>query len=491
MFIVLKAKFLSLLVMMTMLLGLLAACGPENATNTPVPPSPTVPPTNTALPPAPTNTTGTAGAGAQTTPGTGATTGKAVSAADQQLILDAITTTRELKSYHMTLDAGGEVFTQPVKVEGDYVAPDRAYFKGTLGGEPVEQLVAGGKTYRKDASGQWTEFNEEAPDTGMVPGAPTASDLTDTANVLEGLGSLMEAATGFTELGTETMHGVSTRHFAYKLDMSQMGDLSSSPEVAQMMQGLPPLGGGEIWIDPATKYVHKMTMDVDMGPLMQLFTQMLAGAFAGTPEPGTPTATPMAIPSLKFTIGMSFSKHNDPSITVPEPPAGSTSAPTATTGAMAEPTTDTGTSTDLGTATTGSTGTSGSGQTYKVGDSATLGGLKITVNSAKDVPATDFFKPEAGMRFVAVDVNFENTTGEPILVSSILMTKLKDGKGTEYDLDIGATVATGGKQPDGEVPANGTLSGPFGYQIPTDATDLQWVFSEFPSDNTVTFDIAP
>src|SRR5204863_9265782 len=100
---------------------------PENATNTPIPPSPTpVPPTNTAFPP-----TATTGAAAVATPGGGISipTGKAVSAADQQLIMDAITATHNLKSYHAVVEASGDMITESVKLEGDFVAPDKAYFK--------------------------------------------------------------------------------------------------------------------------------------------------------------------------------------------------------------------------------------------------------------------------------------------------------------------------------------------------------------------------
>src|SRR5690349_7216841 len=216
----LKTKLLLLPILLLMLAGLLAACGPENATPTAVPTATPPPPTSTPLPPPPTNTT--AAAAAPTTAGGGITvpSGSAVSAADQQLIMDAITGTKSLKSYHALVEATGDVFTQAVHVEGDYVAPDKAYFKGTLGGEQIEQLVVGGQAYRKDASGAWAPYVEATPSAEAIPGAGmSASSLTENANVLEGLDSLLQAASGFSDLGNDTVNGVSTRHFSYKLDV--------------------------------------------------------------------------------------------------------------------------------------------------------------------------------------------------------------------------------------------------------------------------------
>jgi hypothetical protein len=126
-----------------------------------------------------------------------------------------------------------------------------------------------------------------------------------------------------------------------------------------------------------------------------------------------------------------------------------------------------------------------------VGDTATIGGLEITVNSARTVAPTDFFKPEDGQKFVAVDVTFKNPTSAEILVSSLLMTEMQDSAGETYDLDISATVATGASQPDGEVAASGELTGPFGYQVPENATGLKWIFKEYPSGDQAVFEVNP
>src|SRR5690242_1357448 len=218
-----KLKYVSLLVLLSMLLGLLAACGGDNPTNTPVP----APPTNTTAPaptnttaPAPTNTTAPAAAATNTTAPAAAATdtpaasnsgtgsGTEASSAEMDMITQAFTATQELKSYHYTLKASGDVFTQTIDLQGDYVAPDKAYAKGSAGGETVEQLATGGKIYRKHATGKWVETPESAASAGNP-----AESVVQEANVLASVSTFTAAGTSYRNVGTETIDGVSTTHF--------------------------------------------------------------------------------------------------------------------------------------------------------------------------------------------------------------------------------------------------------------------------------------
>ena len=113
------------------------------------------------------------------------------------------------------------------------------------------------------------------------------------------------------------------------------------------------------------------------------------------------------------------------------------------------------------------------------------------MNSAKTVEPNDFLNHDEGKKFVAVNVTFKNSSGDAIPVSSLLMTEMQDGAGNKYDLDISATVATGESQPDGDVEANGELTGPFGYQVPEDATGLKWIFKEYPEGEEAVFEVNP
>ena len=292
-----KLKYVSLLVLLSMLLGVLAACGGDTPTNTPVPP----PPTNTTAPVA-AAATDTPAAGNS---GTGA--GTEASTADMDLITQAFTATQELKSYHYTLKASGDVFTQTLDLEGDYVAPDKAYAKGSSGGETVEQLATGGKLYRKDATGTWVETPESAASAGNP-----AESVVQEANVLASVSTFTAAGTAYRNVGTETIDGVSTTHFVGTIDAGKM----SGAEGLGVLGNVPPLGDISVWIDPQTKYVHKLDMNVDLGTFMETMAGV-EQALLGTATPGGPTAT--AVPSLKFVINMTVSKQNDPSISIPTP----------------------------------------------------------------------------------------------------------------------------------------------------------------------------
>ena len=483
-----KAKLVSLLVLTTMLLGMLAACGPESATNTPIPPSPTpVPPTNTAAPAA-TNTTG---AGAVPTPSDSGGTGQgtAATAADMALIMEALTNTRELKTYEFNMEISGDIITQTTKADGKY-ADGRTHANVTQGPVTSEYLAADGKNYML-VNGQWVE---QAEDAGGGGGLLDPSSLARSPNPLETLDSLNEAGSNFRDTGQdETINGVKTRHFTYDLDINKLmgsGDTSDTPpEMMDAIARLGKLGGGDMWIDPSAKQLHRLTMRLDFAKVLELMT-LAFSMLGGTPTPGGTPPTPT--PPINIDVKIDISKHNDSSITVPEPPAGSTAEPTATSELMAPESTPTEESSLLESTPTASTGSTGSpGQTYQVGDTATVGGLEITVNSAKTVEATDFFEPDAGMKFVAIDVTFKNPTSSAIPVSSLLMTEMQDSTGKTYDLDISATVATGASQPDGDVAAGGELTGPFGYQIPEDATGLKWIFKEYPEDEQAVFEVNP
>lgn len=128
---------------------------------------------------------------------------------------------------------------------------------------------------------------------------------------------------------------------------------------------------------------------------------------------------------------------------------------------------------------------------YAVGETAELNGLKITVNEFKEVEGTQFMQPEEGKRFLVVDVTFENTGSDAATVSSIMNMELKDDTGQSYNIDLGATTASEGKSPDGTIVAGDKLRGQVGYQVPTDATGLQWIFKEAIGSNRVVFVVAP
>jgi hypothetical protein len=128
-------------------------------------------------------------------------------------------------------------------------------------------------------------------------------------------------------------------------------------------------------------------------------------------------------------------------------------------------------------------------QSYAVGETAELNGIKVTLNEVKQVEGNQVFKPEAGKRFIVINATFENTTDKEVPISTLAQMELKDETGQAYTIDIGATSSVDGKQPDGMIAPGDKVRGPVGYHVPTDAKGLQWIFKEAFGSKRVVFDI--
>jgi hypothetical protein len=314
-----KAIILGVAIMLLAVVTLVACGGetPPTPTPTPVPPSPT------PVPPSPTPEPTRAVSPGRTTTSGGNTSGTAASQSDIALILDAITQTAKLNSYHYNLDLVSSEADQNATAEGDYVAPNKGYIKGTVAGEQVEQLMVGNDVYVKDPGGNWVP-RQVPTTTGTDIKLVDPSNFTSSANPLQGMGELLTTASNYRDLGEDNINGATTRHFSFEITA---GGASGMPqEVMGTMGNIPPLGGGEVWVDPDTKYVHRLIVSLDLGPMMDMMTRAIE-MMAGTPTPGGPTATPF--PAIKFDMQMDISRHNDPSIKVPDAPPGGSAATVA------------------------------------------------------------------------------------------------------------------------------------------------------------------
>ncbi len=455
-----KAMGLGLIVLILALAGLTACGGEAPATPTPLPPTATsAPPTATAAP------TAVSGGSGQTSGG------KAASDSDVKMLEDAVHETASLKSYHYTMNVDATDNQQTADIQGDYVAPDKGYVKGTLAGQSMEQLISGSHVFVKDASGKWVERQEPTANTDPMKIVDPATFASD-ANPVEGLNSLLEASTDWRDLGEDTVNGKKVRHFAFSLDAAKMmGD--SSGDLAKQAGGeLPSLGGGQIWIDTQTKYMHKISVKLDFAFLIKMLADAMTAAFGGTPTPGGPT--PTALPASDFEITMNISKHNDPSITVPDAPEVS-SEPTATTESLTIPTIGTNIGIGSGTTTT---------EVLNIGQTGEIDGLKVTLHSIRRTQKGALGDADAGKEYVILKLNFENTTAEEKAVINSVQGLVRDDAGTEYKVDLFADVTT---TPDGSVPANGKLEGESGFQIPITAKGLVFEFTPLLSDSKLQF----
>lgn len=115
-------------------------------------------------------------------------------------------------------------------------------------------------------------------------------------------------------------------------------------------------------------------------------------------------------------------------------------------------------------------------QTYNVGDVITMGTINITVNEVLYPAGDNFNKPDPGFKFLVVDLMIENTGTTAISVSSLLQMSIKDASSQKYNVDLMASVASGGSSPDGEIAPGEKLRGQVGFQVPENASGLVFVF---------------
>ena len=115
-------------------------------------------------------------------------------------------------------------------------------------------------------------------------------------------------------------------------------------------------------------------------------------------------------------------------------------------------------------------------ETFAVGDIIEMGDLTLTVNEIAFPEGDNFTKPDEGKKFIVVDLTLVNNSSEAKAVSSMLQMYLKDTTGQKYDLDLMASVASGGTTPDGEIAPSEKIRGQVSFQVPEDIDGLVFVF---------------
>lgn len=115
-------------------------------------------------------------------------------------------------------------------------------------------------------------------------------------------------------------------------------------------------------------------------------------------------------------------------------------------------------------------------QSYKVGDIVGIGDLSLVVLGWNWVEGNDFAEPDAGNKFLAVEMLLVNKGQKADSISSLLQMSLKDETGQKYNVDLMANSATGGSSPEGEIAPGERLRGKVGFQVPEGASGLVFVF---------------
>jgi hypothetical protein len=149
-------------------------------------------------------------------------------------------------------------------------------------------------------------------------------------------------------------------------------------------------------------------------------------------------------------------------------PAGAiTGAATAATAAPAEAPTE---------APTDAPPTVAAPQEYKVGDVVQLGDVALAVLGWDTPASTQFAKPEDGNKFVGVELMLANQGDTSANLSTLAQMSLKDGQDHRYTIDLLASTAMDGASPEGELVPGERLRGWVGFQVPSDASGLTFVF---------------
>lgn len=113
---------------------------------------------------------------------------------------------------------------------------------------------------------------------------------------------------------------------------------------------------------------------------------------------------------------------------------------------------------------------------FNVGDAVKIGDSVLMVIGWSEVAGDQFNKPDAGNKFIAVDLLVVNTSNSSASISSLLQASLKDDTGQKYDVDLLASSAAKKDGPDGELAPGERVRGTVGFQVPQDAKGLQFVF---------------
>jgi Domain of unknown function (DUF4352) len=130
---------------------------------------------------------------------------------------------------------------------------------------------------------------------------------------------------------------------------------------------------------------------------------------------------------------------------------------------------------------------SSSGSDYKVGQTANVDSMSMTLNSVKTSQGGAYDSLKAGDVYLIVDVTVKNGTGSHQNVSSAINFKLNDSTGQEYN----ETIITGSTPPDDTALRDGAkLRGQLVYEVPKSMKSFTLTYQpNFTSTDQATWDI--
>lgn len=113
---------------------------------------------------------------------------------------------------------------------------------------------------------------------------------------------------------------------------------------------------------------------------------------------------------------------------------------------------------------------------FNAGDIVSIGDSVLVVLGWENIEENDFSKPDAGNKFIAVEIVIVNQGDSSASISSGLQTELKDAESRRYQPDFMADTVTGSGGINGELAPGERVRGKVGFQIPEGAQGLQLGF---------------
>ncbi|MFH1127546.1 MAG: DUF4352 domain-containing protein [archaeon] len=137
-------------------------------------------------------------------------------------------------------------------------------------------------------------------------------------------------------------------------------------------------------------------------------------------------------------------------------------------------------------------------QIFNVGDTATDKELKVTVNKVRftskiDEKDNQFMIAEApsGKQYAIIDITIENILADKTQsISTTYLTTVNDQDGYDYEIDFEAQIALDKSFKDGEILPTMKKRGEIVYLVPSDVTDLKFIYKyDLVSGTSAVFDI--
>jgi len=145
-------------------------------------------------------------------------------------------------------------------------------------------------------------------------------------------------------------------------------------------------------------------------------------------------------------------------------------------------------------------------QTFKIGESATDGRLKVTVKgisfsneitkttttniAGEDYSSSFGFKPTAGYQFLIIDLTIENLqSNQTAIISSLFSFKVSDADGYAYQMSFGGLSAIEKAWRDGDLLPGTKNRGNVVFEVPTNPNKLKFSYLFDIAGQTAVFEL--